>query len=67
MTATFQEVKEVFVAIYGDQSNNTFTEDEMDFDQAFENAWDSVDFFNGDDAEEVAVEMASFSCLSYSN
>lgn len=64
---TFEEVKESFIAIYGDQSTNTFTEDELEFDDAFQKAWDSVDFFEGSDADEIAEEMASFSYLSYTN
>ena len=64
---SFSEVKEAFIAIYGDQSTNTFTDDELEFDDAFQKAWDSVDSFEGSDADEIAEEMASFAYLSYSN
>jgi hypothetical protein len=64
---TFQEVKAAFIKIYGDQSNTTFTEDKLDFDQAFLKAWESVDYFQGNTAEEVAEEMAGFSYLTYTN
>jgi hypothetical protein len=65
--ATFQEVKQVFIEIYGDQSSNLFTDDELKFDEAFRKAWNSVDSFDGNDAESIAEEMASFSYLTYSN
>ena len=65
--ATFQEVKQAFIEIYGDQSSNTFTEDKMEFDEAFRKAWDGVDSFESTEAEAIAEEMASSSYLSYSN
>lgn len=64
---TFQEVKAAFIEIYGDQSNTTFTDDKLDFDQAFLKAWESVDYFQGNTAEEIAEEMAGFSYLTYTN
>jgi hypothetical protein len=64
---TFQEVKTAFIEIYGDQSNTTFTDDKLDFDQAFLKTWESVDYFQGNTAEEIAEEMARFSYLTYTN
>ena len=63
---TFQEVKAAFISIYGSQGNNLFTDQELNFDEAFKKAWESVDSFESDSVEDAAIEMASFSYLSFS-